>query len=145
MIPNAHATIVKTGQHPWLCRMQIHTLNSIGSSSKFSLDIKSQRLRRNMKNKQTKCYIAMSNETCLQSWVKTDRESGWTPGVGDGQGGLACCDSWGHRESDTTERLNWIELNMHTKQFSFYFANCSHGLKSKAPTYSLIHTKNTTI
>ena len=27
------------------------------------------------------------------------------PGVGDGQGGLACCDSWGHKESDTTERL----------------------------------------
>ena len=29
-----------------------------------------------------------------------------TPGVGDGQGGLACCDSWGRRELDTTERLN---------------------------------------
>ena len=29
----------------------------------------------------------------------------WTPGVGDGQGGLACCYSWGHKESDTTERL----------------------------------------
>ena len=29
-------------------------------------------------------------------------ESEWTPGVGDGQGGLACCDSWGHKESDTT-------------------------------------------
>ena len=29
-----------------------------------------------------------------------------TPGVGDGQGGLACCDSWGRKESDTTERLN---------------------------------------
>ena len=28
-----------------------------------------------------------------------------TPGVGDEQGGLACCDSWGHKESDTTERL----------------------------------------
>ena len=28
------------------------------------------------------------------------------PGVGDGQGGLACCDSWGCKESDTTERLN---------------------------------------
>ena len=27
----------------------------------------------------------------------------WTPGVGDGQGGLACCDSWGRKESDTTE------------------------------------------
>ena len=34
---------------------------------------------------------------------------GWTPGVGDGQGGLACCDSWGCKESDTTERLNWTE------------------------------------
>ena len=33
-------------------------------------------------------------------------ESELPPGVGDGQGGLACCDSWGHRESDTTERLN---------------------------------------
>ena len=31
---------------------------------------------------------------------------GWTPGVGDGQGGLACCGSWGGKESDTTERLN---------------------------------------
>ena len=38
------------------------------------------------------------------------RESGWTPGVGDGQGGLACCDSWGRKESDTTERLNWTQL-----------------------------------
>ena len=39
------------------------------------------------------------------------RESEWTPGVGDGQGGLACCDSWGHEESDMTEQLNWTELN----------------------------------
>ena len=35
---------------------------------------------------------------------------GWTPGVGDGQGGLACCGSWGRKVSDLTERLNWIEL-----------------------------------
>ena len=27
-------------------------------------------------------------------------------GVGNGQGGLACCNSWGHEESDTTEQLN---------------------------------------
>ena len=33
-------------------------------------------------------------------------EFGWTPGVSDGQGGLACCDSWGHKESDMTELLN---------------------------------------
>ena len=38
------------------------------------------------------------------------RESGWTLGVGDGQGGLACCDSWGRKEWDTTEWLNWTEL-----------------------------------
>ena len=31
---------------------------------------------------------------------------GWTLGVVDGQGGLACCNSWGGKESDTTERLN---------------------------------------
>ena len=35
---------------------------------------------------------------------------GWTPGVGDGQGGLACCGSWGHKELDTTEHLNWTEV-----------------------------------
>ena len=37
------------------------------------------------------------------------REFKWTPGVGDGQGGLACCDSWGPKESNTTEQLNWTE------------------------------------
>ena len=39
-------------------------------------------------------------------------ESEWTPGVGDGQGGLACCDSWGRKESDTTERLNWTCISV---------------------------------
>ena len=39
------------------------------------------------------------------------RESGRTPGAGDGQGGLACCDSWGRKESDTTERLIRSDLN----------------------------------
>ena len=33
----------------------------------------------------------------------------WTPGVGDGQGGLVCCNSWGRKELDTTEWLNWTE------------------------------------
>ena len=36
---------------------------------------------------------------------------GWTPGVGDGQGGLACCGSWGHKESDMTEWLNWTVVS----------------------------------
>ena len=36
----------------------------------------------------------------------------WTPGDVDGQGGLACYDSWGCKESDTTERLNWTEIKL---------------------------------
>ena len=39
------------------------------------------------------------------------RESEWTPGDGDGLGGLVCCNSWGCKESDTTEWLSWTELN----------------------------------
>ena len=38
-------------------------------------------------------------------------EFGWALGVGDGQGGLACCSSWGRKKSDTTEQMNWTELN----------------------------------
>ena len=37
------------------------------------------------------------------------RESEWTLGDTDRQGGLACCDSWAHKESDVTERLNWTD------------------------------------
>ena len=37
----------------------------------------------------------------------------WTPGVGDGQGGLMFCSPWGYKESDTTERLNWAVENYH--------------------------------
>ena len=37
------------------------------------------------------------------------RETEWIPGVGNGQRGLACCDSWGLKELDTTEGLNWTE------------------------------------
>ena len=42
------------------------------------------------------------------------RESEWTPGVGDGQGGLACCDSWGLKESDMTERVIWSDQSCPT-------------------------------
>ena len=39
-------------------------------------------------------------------------------GVGDGQGSLVCCNPWGHKESDTTERLNWTELNWGRRLYS---------------------------
>jgi len=48
------------------------------------------------------------------------RESGWTLGVGDGQEGLACCDTWGRKKSDTTERLNWTELIQFSGIFLVY-------------------------
>ena len=45
---------------------------------------------------------------------------GWNPGVCDGQGGLACCGSWGCKESDTSEWLNWTELNCYQFQWHFF-------------------------
>ena len=47
---------------------------------------------------------------------------GWTLGVGDGQGGLACCGSWCCKESDMTERLNWnlCDLNQKWLQGKFW-------------------------
>ena len=44
----------------------------------------------------------------------------WTPGVGDGQGGLVCCSPWGRKESDMTEQLNWTELNSVAARLSVY-------------------------
>ena len=56
----------------------------------------------------------------------------WTLGVGDGHGVLACCNSWGHKESDTTERLNRTELN--------WKINLLHSLKRLRYVYTLVYT-----
>ena len=53
-------------------------------------------------------------------------ESVWTLGVGDGQGGLACCDSWGHKESDRTEWLNWTEVKWIGRERETLFHSVSH-------------------
>ena len=55
-----------------------------------------------------------------------------TPGVGDGQRGLACCNSWGRKESDTTEWLNWSELNW-TKAMSIESVMLSSHLIPRRP------------
>ena len=73
-------------------------------------------------------------------WLE-GHESEWTPGVGDGQGGLACCDSWGRKESDTTERLNWTEslswslVNFFALGFTFCKYNNPYFLKLKFVEY----------
>ena len=76
-----------------------------------------------------KCWLIGKNSDAGRDWRQEEkgttenemagwhhwldgRESEWTPGVGDGQGGLACSDSWGRKESDTTEQLNWTECYM---------------------------------
>ena len=49
-------------------------------------------------------------------WIGWDKVwFGWTPGVGDGQGGLAHCGSWSRKESDATERLIWTEVKFGCK------------------------------
>ena len=48
------------------------------------------------------------------------RESEWTPGVGDGQGSLAYCNPWGHKESDRTERQNWTDDHNYAESLSVF-------------------------
>ena len=67
--------------------------------------------------------VIMVSGMCVFEYV-------WTPGVGDGQGGLACCDSWGRKESDTTEQLNGTEKEktgptkvIHIKECEYRRAN----------------------
>ena len=54
----------------------------------------------------------------------------WTPGVGDGQGGLACCDSWGGKALDMTE-LNWTDT--YTPPFCTFFPLGHHRVLSRVP------------
>ena len=56
------------------------------------------------------------------------REFGWTPGVGDGQGGLACCDSWCCKESYTTE---W--LNISAAEWTWVWANSGRQWRTEKP------------
>ena len=51
-------------------------------------------------------------------------ESEWTPEVGDGQGGLACCDSWGRNESDMTDWLNWTDSYLGVLVYGEWISSC---------------------
>ena len=54
---------------------------------------------------------AIEDEMAGQHHQLNAHEYGWTPGVGDGQRGLVCCDSWGRKESDMSRLSDWTELN----------------------------------
>ena len=55
----------------------------------------------------------MTKDEMAGSYQQLDgREFEWTPGVGDGQGGLACCSSWGHKELNTTEQLKTHNISL---------------------------------
>ena len=60
------------------------------------------------------------------------RQYEWTLGVGDRQGGLACCDSWGRKESVMTEQLNWTDTRFMVNVWFFLFLekDISRGLNS---------------
>ena len=69
-------------------------------------------------------------------------ESEWTLGVGDGQGGLVCCRSWDHKESDTTERLNWTEhVSVGQKEFLLLYLS-SFSLKIVLSRYLFSQMSN---
>ena len=75
----------------------------------------------------TKCWLIGKDPDAGRDWGQEEKgtmtedemagwhhgldghEFEWTPGAGDGQGGLVCCDSWGSKESDMTEWLNWTD------------------------------------
>ena len=56
-------------------------------------------------------------------------ESEQIRGVGDGQGSLACCSPWGHKEPDTTDWQNWTELDLEANYYepsSLFSAKIQH-------------------
>ena len=64
---------------------------------------------------------------------------GWTPGVGDGQGGLECCGSWDGKESDMTEGLNWTVNDIIVSQ------QWHHGKDHLNPLKPLLNTTSSYI
>ena len=64
---------------------------------------------------------------------------GWSPRVGDRQRGLVCCGSWCHKESDMTDRLNWLPLSLsvETSPSVFPFVSASLNLSASIIYYGL--------
>ena len=72
------------------------------------------------------------NRTKEDEMVGWHHLTGWmwfeqAPGVGDGQGGLACCSPWSHKELDTIEQLKWTDNGPYLAEYCVYFStHCLH-------------------
>ena len=62
-------------------------------------------------------------------------------GVGDGQGSLACCSPWGRKESDTTERLNWMSNN-YDAESSVMNVSAEQKERRRPPTNIYTHSQS---
>ena len=134
----------------WLIRLQSDISKFIGGCKEYNTCGKAWRKY----IKFTYAYIENYEMAGWHHWLD-GHESEWTPVIGDGQGGLACCDSWGHKESDTTEQLNWTDawsnmvillsyfwsyFNVVSKKYSFvclFVFKMTHSLHHQAYSHSL--------
>ena len=104
------------------CLPQVPTLEGLGVCILWVLLSQTPRLEGDSSPRGLLCLFSENRGSgCVSWWFYArkicrayglnGREFEWTLGDGDGQGGLAYCNSWGRKESDTTDWLNWTELN----------------------------------
>ena len=83
------------------------------------------------------CSVMTEDEMVGWHHRLNGHEFGWTPGVGDRQGGLGCCSPWGHKESNTTEQLNWTEQTFVNEVMGLDVMSLVFWMLSFKPAFSL--------
>ena len=111
---------------PWTARRSNQSILR-ETSPEYSLEGLLLKLKLQSWQPDVKNWLARKDPDARKDWrleekgMTEDEMVGWhhwldrhefeqAPGVGDGQGSLACCSPWGHKESDTTQWLNWTQL-----------------------------------
>ena len=111
---------------PWTARRSIQSILKI--SPQYSLEGLMLKLKLQYWPPDLKSLLIWKDPAAWKDWVQEEKGTtedkvvgwhhrlnghgfGWILEVGDGQGGLACCSSWGQKELDKTEWLNWTELH----------------------------------
>ena len=107
----------------WISLCWFHIENILAISPK----VQSQSLIQSLpltQSQESPGDVQSSSANAVPDDFMCSKNTNWTPGVGDGQGGLACCDPWGRKESDMTERLIWSEE--HKLIWMVYTDMCKH-------------------